>query len=468
MKLNSKKKITLCQKALSAKELEHYAKLCVIYNRLAKTQSSSVSPIRIEQRYSNALTNATKGFLDFLDDPECIFTEEESNLLRDYSLHAGKLQEFREASNLLKNVLPTPKSEIDYDALDKYFDYMQETSTSTQNFDDDIAKHSKTFLGHEFFAKTQKAIRAIEKVDKTHVPSTVTKISPELYGAEITGCRTTLRNLAKNAKNIFTEKEAEQYGKEYSTKQIISEAAYMAANKTADVAYDIADSTRTVLYDYRKQIAAAALTGLLVTGTYSGITFAYDQVLQSGQSVSTNEENGYKQPFSDNLTQEILQLNEDVKEISSYNITNLTQEQAEKISTVRDRVDLVISDYMSEIGQKYCEQLGYQFVDATNWYDKNSSEMPYYLTLNYINDDGEEKSINLHNFDFDINKTCEWEKILDASPTIDDLVKITNGMNNLAGKNVKYSKVLGLHTVATEKEKTQNKDSKTVVSENYR
>lgn len=457
MKLNNKKKITLCQKALSTKELEHYARLCTIYNKLAKTQSSDISPIRIEQRYSTALTNATNGNLDFLEDPDCIFTYKEAELLHDYALHASKLQEFKTASGLLKNVLPTPKSEIDYDALDEYFDYMENTSKSTQIFDDDIAKHSPTFLGHEFFAKSKKAIRAIQKIDKGHLPNIVEKVTPELYGANISGYRRTLRSIVKDANNIFSQKEQETYGKPLSNTRLAMEGAQIISQNVADIAIDTADNVRTVLHDHGRQIAAITASALLLTGGYSSITWAADKIAQKDQSVTYNLENGYKMPFSDKLVQNIIQLNQDIDEISSYNITSLSAEQAEKLSTVRDREDIIISDYMYEIGQKYCEQMGYEFVDATNYYDKNSKELPYYLSLTYIDKDGNEVSKNLSNFGINISQTGEWEKTLDDSPSIEDLGKIANGINNLAGKDVKYSKILGMHTVATEKDDTLNK-----------
>lgn len=66
MKLNTEKNILLCQKALYSKQLEAYSGLCKLYARLAERHPDYTSG-EIENRYAEALTNASKGDLKFLN-----------------------------------------------------------------------------------------------------------------------------------------------------------------------------------------------------------------------------------------------------------------------------------------------------------------------------------------------------------------------------------------------------------------
>ena len=235
-------------------------------------------------------------------------------------------------------------------------------------------------------------------------------------------------------------------------------------------------------------------------GTAFGVHNNYKENYNT-QTTNYNAENNLKQYYSDDLISDVLSLSEDVKKLKPYVTDNLTQKQfselsdlQDEISQIREKEDIIISDYMSEVGQKYCEQKGYQFVEATNAYDELRNKKAYkssegetyiyevenpdlrkaenYLELTYIDSDGNTKQTELSEFSSSILETFEWEKKLDRTPTIKDLIDISDGINNLVGKDVKYSKVLGIHPVVSKEiEKEQetlasNKQTSTLNNEN--
>lgn len=468
MKLNNKEKIILCQKGLSTQQLRCYANLCRVYNDLAiYANDNSRSSINIERRYATALTKATQGDLRFLEDSDCIFSSHEKSLIEKYSRFANILQDYNTASDILKSALPkeNPNS-INKEAIKDFTDYMQTTSSSTKKFIKNLNDHSKLFLGHDYYVTANRSISAIENIDMNHLPDSITQITPALYGATIKGYRTTLRTFTKDAENIFNNREQRSYSQPVGF---------------------FKDKKDRFIDHHGKQIAKAALAGLMTSAAFGAYEVHNYQEIYNTQTTNYNAENNLKQYYSDDLISDVLSLFEDVKKLKPYVTDNLTQKQIselsdlqDEISQIREKEDIIISDYMSEVGQKYCEQKGYQFVEATNAYDELRNKKAYkssegetyiyevenpdlrkaenYLELTYIDSDGNTKQTELSEFNSSILETFEWEKKLDRTPTIKDLIDISDGINNLVGKDVKYSKVLGIHPIISkETEKAQEK-----------
>lgn len=455
MKLNNRKAIKSYQKAILSQELRYYANLCKIYNNLANyanSHSRSHSSINIERRYGAALTNATKGDLDFLNDSDCIFSQKEKQLLKEYSKNARDFLTFDKASKMLNSA--TSNNHINKTELKNVSDYMKNTSDSTREFENHINNLGEFARNFHFNIIGRQSIANIRKIDPNHLPNSLSYIS-------------------------------DQTVIEQSWNLIHSPKKY--------------NSPKKFISHHKKQIAVLLAAGISL-GTAFGVHNNYKENYNT-QTTNYNAENNLKQYYSDDLISDVLSLSEDVKKLKPYVTDNLTQKQfselsdlQDEISQIREKEDIIISDYMSEVGQKYCEQKGYQFVEATNAYDELRNKKAYkssegetyiyevenpdlrkaenYLELTYIDSDGNTKQTELSEFSSSILETFEWEKKLDRTPTIKDLIDISDGINNLVGKDVKYSKVLGIHPVVSKEiEKEQetlasNKQTSTLNNEN--
>lgn len=457
MKLNNRKAIKSYQKAILSQELRYYANLCKIYNNLANyanSHSRSHSSINIERRYGAALTNATKGDLDFLNDSDCIFSQKEKQLLKEYSKNARDFLTFDKASKMLNSA--TSNNHINKTELKNVSDYMKNTSDSTREFENHINNLGEFARNFHFNIIGRQSIADIRKIDPNHLPNSLSYISDQ--------------TVIEQSWNLI--RSPKKYN---SPKKFISH--------------------------HKKQIAVLIAAGISLGAAFGVHTVHNYKENCNTQTTNYNAENNLKQYYSDDLISDVLSLSEDVKKLKPYVTDNLTQKQIselsdlqDEISQIREKEDIIISDYMSEVGKKYCEQKGYQFVEATNAYDELRNKRAYktsegetylyevehpdarkaenYLELTYIDSDGNTKQTELSEFSSSILETFEWEKKLDRTPTIKDLIDISDGINNLVGKDVKYSKVLGIHPVVSkeiEKEQEKlasNKQTSTLNTEN--
>ena len=440
MNLNKVKNIRLCQKALSVKELEYYSKLCEIYNELAQTQPYK-RPDEIERRYSRALTLASRGITDFLEEPDCIYSSDESALIRDYSFKATTLLEFKEASHLLEEVLPNDENnkKINFDKLDDYFDYMQNTSKSTKKFDDFIYQHSNRYIGHEYLTRSWNAIRTINLIDPRHVPNNLSRLTPKLFGAEITGYRISLKKTIQDAQNIFTDSEVDKYSPDLTIKEHAKETLY----STQKNAPELLEKASTIYHDHKHQIKVAALAVIVATGAYTSINKIQDTFTKSHQFATTNQENGYKNSYSNELIQNIITLQEK---------TSNADLSAEEISEIKQLVLETLDKYDTENAIKYCTQNGYDFVEQSTYYNPAVELFPYSQSITYIKD-GIENSKS-------VNYLCEPENLREDlnsdNLSSTQLSKVVDKLDNLAGNNVTYTRLLGAQSIPTEKSNVIN------------
>lgn len=180
MKLNNRKAIKSYQKAILSQELRYYANLCKIYNNLANyanSHSRSHSSINIERRYGAALTNATKGDLDFLNDSDCIFSQKEKQLLKEYSKNARDFLTFDKASKMLNSA--TSNNHINKTELKNVSDYMKNTSDSTREFENHINNLGEFARNFHFNIIGRQSIADIRKIDPNHLPNSLSYISDQ-------------------------------------------------------------------------------------------------------------------------------------------------------------------------------------------------------------------------------------------------------------------------------------------------
>ena len=136
MKLDSKQKVLLCQKALYSKQLVAYANLCKVYKKLAeevkkdgsmKNASSEVLAAQVQKYYGPFLARAAQGDLSFIDDTElAIFNDAEKQAFYSFAGNSMRLAYYKDASEILFEATH-PKGKdgsfgIDEEKMGKYGD----------------------------------------------------------------------------------------------------------------------------------------------------------------------------------------------------------------------------------------------------------------------------------------------------------------------------------------------------------
>lgn len=390
MKLNDKKSVILCTKALYAEQLKCYASLCECYKQLANNLGRNATAEDVQKKYAPYLSMASKGDLSFLNkENNYIFSEaylgarfqnKESKIFREYAKQTQRLYEFKDAASIVSHLLDedgTPSKE----KLDVYKKYMKQTSPSTRKFDKEISEHSPTYIGHQYYLTTRQAISDIRHIDPSHldgIPVSM-EMAPHQFGANISGVTTMdkiIETTRQDARNIDTKEERSQYAK--------------GINPIAEQGYRFwAKNQKGVT------LSLAAIMSIgLATGVISQVKQTHDY---NNLSIETLEENGYKSDLSTDSIRSIEDLERLIQEAQSQS-TIPTKDQLMDIGTT-------IDDLFDEILE---EKLTPSFLeshpDATDveidhYYNFHDQSEPYKaIIISYTDIDGKKQEERITSF----------------------------------------------------------------------
>ncbi len=201
MKLDNEKNIKICQKAIYSKELYYYSKLCETYQKLAEQailRNPNISAQDISTYYSIYLTKASRGILNFLNEPNDL-TSAEKDLLTRYAKNSSFFLAFNRASHLLDSSLS--KEGISQEKLRDYHNFMK-NSKVTKEFDENIAKRHSTINSYNAAHLTSYAIDRINRIDSNHMNGFEKVLEYDLYPKNF-GTNLTLNKHIENRINNF-------------------------------------------------------------------------------------------------------------------------------------------------------------------------------------------------------------------------------------------------------------------------
>ncbi len=411
MRLNSEKKIMLCQKSLYVKQLEYYGKLCEIYSNLAKTQGPNVTPEQLQSRYGFDLTSAASGDLSFLSDQSPRFYEYGSNykqprysqkeqqLFEEYAFASERLRQFKKASEILAPAVTFEddnSTTIDKDVVKYYHKYMQSTSKSTQIFDQTIGEHTETFLGNEYFRRSRATVKKIEAIDSAHLngPRIDRTLTPSSFGASINGYKTRLE-IIQEAKRMDSREEIQDYKQPAN---LAKEVAYVAAVRAGR-------GIQKFHTKHRSQIRATMLACLLAASVAIGANQISDAHEYNNLNVFTSAEQGYDVHISQG-TMDRLQFIEQAIADAKNSPTTPTYEE---LSAIREDLDNVIDDVMTDLVAEAFQDKHpeYTVTNVETRYDKtvnqgksanSEPEKENTCTITYLDEEGKEQNVYVQDF----------------------------------------------------------------------
>jgi len=412
MKLNSEKNIMLCQKALYSKQLQYYSKLCSLYSDLAKLQGPDTTPDEVQETYSEALSLAAKGDLSFLESENDIYSENEIDIFKKYAFCSDRLSQFKEAASILKGSIirfSFEEPEFDLTAIERYKNYMQNTSKSTKLFDKFISESSPRLIGHNYYLATRKSINTIDEIDNSHLNSKAFSkiLTPTAFGATIKGVKKHVHTIDKpevktpsevrdEAYNIFEKDEKREYAK---TPNLAVESAYVLGQRAKTGASNFYKANKTAV---RVSIAAIATSAALLGGalhvnninTYNNLT-----------SRSTE----YESYISNETKTELENIR---SKLTSYQniVSNSDELNYKDLEGLRTELDDVINLVLSDLTKSAFETANpdCEVTSVETMYDRttnihtgpNAEPNPeHFCTINYVDKNGEDKSVVVTEFD---------------------------------------------------------------------
>ncbi len=422
MKLNNEKNIMLCQKALYSKQLQYYSKLCKLYSELAKLKGPDITPDEVQDTYSEALALAAKGNLDFLKPENNLvysnnyttqkYSNEEIEIFKKYAFHSGRLAQFKEASSILKGSIirfSFQDPEFDLTAINKYKDYMQNTSKSTKLFDKFISESSPRLIGHNYYLATKQSIKEIDAIDSSHINSKAFSgiLTPVAFGATISGVKTpnhvidmtskldakTPSQVIGEASNIFEKSEKKEYAPEPN---LITEGAYVLGQRVKNETTKFYKANKIAV---RTTIAAIATASALLGGALH-----VNNINTYNNLSSTSSE--YQSYISNATRTELESIRNRLQTYQNPDYTSLT---AEEVSKLRDDLDDVINLVIADLSKSAFETANpdCKVTSIKAMYDRTtnintSSVAPpnpeHFCTINYTDKNGEEKNVVITDF----------------------------------------------------------------------
>ena len=411
MRLNNEKKIMLCQKSLYVKQLEYYSKLCEIYSNLAATQGPHISPDKLQSRYAEVLSDAARGDLSvFAQSDEGHyqygegyktpkFTKREEDLIRDYAFASSRLGQFKVASAILSKSLVYDDDNsvsIDKDVIRDYHRYMDKTSKSTRLFDQTIAEHTTTFLGHEYYSRSRAAVQKIQAIDETHIENFRVNrtLTPAAFGANINGCRTRLE-VINEAKRMDTRQEVAEYKEEPN---LFGEVAYFSAVKAGQ-------AIQRFHTNHREQIRAVFASCLIVGGIIAGAQHLGNAHEFNTLNISQAQEQGYQVNVSEETIAKINAIEAAIQAAKSSPTTPTYEELSQIREDLDNVIDNVMTDLVSEAFEEENPNCTVTSVDTR--YDKtvNQGKSPNSepakentVIITYIDENGDEQKVFVQDF----------------------------------------------------------------------
>lgn len=390
MKLNDKKSVILCTKALYAEQLKCYASLCECYKQLADNLGRNATAEDVQKRYAPYLSMASKGDLSFLDKKNnyvyseaymgARFQNKESKIFREYAKQTQMLYEFKDAASLVSHVLnadATPSTQ----KLAVYKNYMKQTSPATRKFDKEISEHSPTYIGHQYYLTTRQAISDIRHIDPSHldgIPMSM-EMAPHQFGANISGVTTMdkiIENTRQEARNLDTREERSQYAK--------------GVNPIAEQGYRFwAKNQKGVTLS----LAAIMAIGL-ATGVVSQVKQTHDY---NNLSIESLTEDGYNTDLSSDTIKAILELEKLIQETQTQSTIPNKDQLMEIGSTIDDLFDDILEEKLTpSFLEAHPDATD---VEVDHYYNFHDPEAPYKaIIISYTDVDGKKQEERITNF----------------------------------------------------------------------
>lgn len=408
MKLDSEKKVLLCQKALYAKQLAHYKNLCKIYKSLAdvairKGQLKAIKdePLaaQVQKLYGEDLTKAAKGDLSFIRNNtttkhgyiEPIYTQEQLTLFQKFADSVSKISLFKEASEKLHTATyDGDRFDVDPELMDEYHKFMQ-GNNETKSFDNFIAENPKRWVGHIFYEKSKSSIETIKKIDPNHLVALNQKsLTPKSFAASISGARGTIdrtpiqEKLSNEFEQMYSDKEHEKYDKDENLGDVIGVAAYRAAFNAKESIKQVYKAHKGTLQKALKKAAILALSLGMVTAGAKGISAAKDAIEFNSTSAYTNADSGYVQTIDDETMQTLKGTDVLIENLKSSTSTPTKEELQEVRSALDNEIDLVIEDLVRKSFEEQYPNLTIIENGVETHYDKKDVDPENGISGNYI------------------------------------------------------------------------------------
>ncbi len=417
MKLNKEKNIKLCQKALYAKQLQYYSKLCELYAELATLKGFDTTPEAIQQAYSAPLSAAVAG-KDFTDIGNAPYSPAELEIFKQYAFCSKRLNQFKKAASKLEKAINHKYDEgyIDSSAIADYDFFMQNTSKSTKSFHDYIDESSPALIGHKYFVATNIALDKIREIDQNHLSpkSILDYLTPANFGATIVGFKSP-KEVIWDAEEREDPDDELNYSNEPNK---LASAAYTLGRKAQKKTAQVYKANKTKV---RATIAAV----LAASALYSTAAHIHSVSEYNNLSVTTNQEQGYNLYISDETKAMLSRIRQNIENCQNSS----TIPSYEEIQEIRDDLDDVIDFVMGDLTKQAFEEANpdCHVTNVETAYDKtprsaNNEPTPEYTCrIDYTDGKGREDSVIINEFkslpifsnNTDIEQSYENEYTLD-------------------------------------------------------
>ena len=362
MKLDSEKKVLLCQKALYSKQLAHYRNLCAIYRELAtytvrklnmQDKPDATVADQLQDFYGPYLSRVSRGDLSFLNSnisissgvPRAKFDQEQIRLFKQYSNASERVATFQKASSLLQDATYEGKNfDIDPQLLDDH-NFMQ-GDKETQSFDNFIAENSKRWIGHVSFRRSINEINKIREIDANHVAILSGRsLTPQSFGSTITGYRGKIRSekdrMTQDVMADLSEKDIEKFKQPISNIEKVGEAAFVLSHRAKESTKEFYHSHKGTI---QKALKKAALIGLALGMVYAG-SKGVEKIIDAHEF---NTEAYMGNPaYEQSVDDETIQMMQDVDEFLTSLETSSsipTEEQLRQATEMVDNEGNIIMD----------------------------------------------------------------------------------------------------------------------------
>ena len=420
MKLNNRKNILLCNKALYAEQLHCYASLCECYEALADHLGKNATSEDVQKRYAPYLTLASKGDLSFLDKENnyiisenyqgAKFQNSEAKIFKRYANQVKKLYQFKTGASILAQSINNDGLPSQ-DVINNYQEYMRKTSSVTRKFDKEISEHSPTYIGHSYYLNTKQAISTIRNIDSTHLDGLPVSMefAPSQFGADISGTITItelMNYIQQGSRFMDTKEERIEYSKKPNP---ITETGYKFLAKNSKGA----------------ALSLAAIVALgTITGVGSQIKKAHDY---NNLSVDTLNENDYESDLSEETINSIHNIEKLINEAQNQD-TIPNKDQLYKIGT---SIDNIFDDILQEkIEPSFLEaHPDAKDIKIEHQYDyENSQDLHKSITITYTDANGLSQNENITRFNsVNLLANNDLDKVFDKEYNTDQSYdKISN------------------------------------------
>lgn len=489
MNLNDDKNILLAKKGVYAEQLYQYSKLCQIYQDLAKNLKERLeksgytiselpnpdddktitseefknfmlnkysAPLsKIVENKGNNLDETIKNLLYTVEGDSDIsfltrkYTTFELDSFQKYAHHIEIFEDFKKVSADLDRASAS-KSDDRNKALSRMHKHLTHSNTkSVRNFDKLISVHSPRFLGARFFLLAKDSISNINQIDPNHISSdfdfTISQnLSPEKFGASITGYKTIVRNidiLEQHKKTTTRHYDPDNWNLEAnlnylgtsSSKDTMEDAKkrnamQLRGEEAEDEFNSVKHSKKESLYvvynAHKGTFRKAAMVAVGVATIISGIAVG-NQIHKEfvANNLNLNNSTKYEQTIQDSTKDYLNSIIADLKLQS-----NSFDPQYEDVSKIEQNIDLVLDyivrDQVKTAFEEYHE--GYTVTEVNHWFDKkyegSTSSGPedyQFIDVYYVDDKGKEGMESIHDLRSDFFSTDPLQELFAVEEDID-------------------------------------------------